>query len=218
LSSNLTIRDLSDWDARPPQCLIDERDWDGVRELFIHWPGGPVTGARASSGGDPYRDICPCMVPQDDETRARAAKLNLEIAPGLDRVNLVDTVGECKTLLHGWQNYHMDVHGWCAGGYNVVGFQPRGAIGLDDVFWRFRGMLFSPAAQLHHNTGTLALMIAIGPGDALLPETKDRLRSFVRYVKDRTGRDIPVRPHSAVNDTSCPGPQLRAYIPTLNRV
>jgi hypothetical protein len=175
--------------------------------------------ARAASATNHEFEPCPCMLPQDEEAHARAAKLGLAVAPGLDVVARgVSTVTQCVELLHGWQNYHMDVHGWCDGGYNAVGFQPRGQIDLAHVFWAFRGLLWQPAAQLGHNTDTFALMMALGPNDTLDEETKARMRSMVRYIWRQAGRKVPVRPHSAVNGTTCPGPALTAYAHELNQI
>jgi hypothetical protein len=213
-----TIQPKEAWNGRPPRCTKTRRPLSEVKEIFVHWPGGPVSASAASTASQEFAP-CPCMLPHDKEAHARATKLGLTVAPGLDTVTRgVTTVAQCKELLHGWQNFHMDVHGWCDGGYNVVGFQPRGQIDLTHVFWAFRGLLWVPAAQLHHNSNTFAFMMALGPNDKLDEETKARMRSLVRYIWQEVGHKVPVRPHSAVNDTTCPGPALTAYAHELNDI
>jgi hypothetical protein len=213
-----TIQPKTAWNGRRPQCTKTKRPWHEIREIFVHWPGGPVS-ARAASATDHEFEPCPWMLPQDEKAHARAAKLGLTVAPGLDVVARgVTTVPQCVELLHGWQNFHMDVHGWCDGGYNAVGFQPRGTIDQAHVFWAFRGLLWQPAAQLGHNTDTFAFMMALGPNDTLDEATKARMRSMVRYIWRQAGQKVPVLPHSEVNDTTCPGPALTAYAHELNRI
>lgn len=142
--------------------------------------------------------------------------------PGAVPVNwrTLDTRDRCKATLKGFQNYHMDHNGWCDIGYNYACFQPRGSITLGDSLWVARGGGYTPAAQIGHNRGTVACVVVIGPEDILLDETKQRLRSFVRWIKEQTNEDIPVRGHQQApgQSTECPGHQLMNYIPTLNRV
>lgn len=132
----------------------------------------------------------------------------------------LDTVAECKATLRNYQNYHMDTHGWCDIGYNYACFQPRGTISLGDTLWVARGGGYTPAAQLGHNAGTVAIVVVLGPQDTLMDETKARLRSFVRYIKEMTREDLPVRGHQQApgQSTECPGPQLMSYMDELNRV
>lgn len=132
----------------------------------------------------------------------------------------IDSRAEAKAQLKSWQNYHMDSNGWCDIGYNYACFQPRGDLGLGDSLWVARGGGYTPAAQALHNEGTVAIVVAIGPDDPLLDATKARLRSFVRWVKEQTNEDIPVRGHRQAPgaSTECPGTKLMAYVDDLNRV
>ena len=75
-----------------------------------------------------------------------------------------------------------------------------------------RGLHHVPAAQLGYNTNSCAICVITADGEPLSWKTKLALRRLVWQTRRRIGRQVPVKPHSAVNDTSCPGDQLRAWI------
>lgn len=110
--------------------------------------------------------------------------------------------------MRGLQDFHMDGRGWSDIAYNYLvfnGSRPR-------VFYG-RGARVIPAAQLNHNTNTIAVCVVMRAGDKLTWQTKLQLRRVVWHLRRKViKRNVPVRPHSAVTETSCPGDQLRAWI------
>lgn len=122
----------------------------------------------------------------------------------------LDTDGEQDVFMRGVQDFHMDVRKWADIGYAFVVFQ-------DGRVYRGRGRTIIPAAQLGHNTGTVAVLCAVGNGEpptramvTALGELKDKMDALV-------GRDLRVLAHGDVTPTECPGPQVRAIIPQLQR-
>ncbi len=114
---------------------------------------------------------------------------------------------ECE-IMRSLQAAHI-ANGWADIGYNFVLF-PR--VGATPRVYTARGARYIPAAQLNHNTGTLAIMVYTSPGEELAASTAARLRSFVRWADGYAGRTLAVRSHSEVVSTQCPGPQLRAWV------
>lgn len=100
-------------------------------------------------------------------------------------------------------------NGWSDIGYSHVLFpNPEGVPRI----YTARGAQYVPAAQLNHNEGTIAIMVYMGAEDMVHESTKARLRSYVRWVDDYTGRTVAVRGHGEVFGTECPGPDLRAWV------
>lgn len=124
----------------------------------------------------------------------------------------LDTDGEQDAFMRGVQNFHMDdpQHHWNDIGYAFVVFQ-------DGRVYRGRGRGHVPAAQLDHNTGTIAVLCAVGNGEAPTPAMVRGLGALKDEMDKRVGRDLRVRAHGDVTPTECPGPQVRAIIPQLNR-
>jgi hypothetical protein len=118
------------------------------------------------------------------------------------------SLSEQKKIMRGLQDFHMDGRGWSDIAYNYLvfnGSRPR-------VFYG-RGARVIPAAQLNHNTGTVAVCVVMRANDKLTWQTKLQLRRVVWHLRRKiVKRNVPVRPHSAVTETSCPGDQLRAWI------
>lgn len=123
------------------------------------------------------------------------------------------SLSEQEKIMRGLQNFHMNLpsqggRGWSDIAYNYLvfnGSRPR-------VFYG-RGARVIPAAQLNHNTGTVAVCVVMRAGDKLTWQTKLQLRRVVWHLRRKViKRNVPVRPHSAVTETSCPGDQLRAWI------
>lgn len=109
------------------------------------------------------------------------------------------------------QDFHIDGRGWSDIGYHYVVFQ-RAASG--DVWaWEGRHVTVVPAAQLGHNTGTLAIALYLG-GSAPMSE-------HARYVVESLIRLHPtvrtVGAHRQVTSTDCPGDGIVAQLPQLAR-
>ncbi len=120
--------------------------------------------------------------------------------------------------IHGIQRFHIQSNGWSDIGYNYVMVPNYGRRSRVPNIYEARGGQYLPAAQLHHNTDTLAICVLMGPNDHLSDDVKARLRSFVRWARRKTGNDLHVRGHREVTGTECPGPKLTAYLPELRRV
>ena len=118
------------------------------------------------------------------------------------------SIRQQKQTMRDLQDFHMDGRGWSDIAYNYLvfnGSRPR-------VFYG-RGARVIPAAQLNHNTNTIAVCVVMRAGDELTWQTKLQLRRVVWHLRRKViKRNVPVRPHSAVTETSCPGDQLRAWI------
>lgn len=113
-----------------------------------------------------------------------------------------------KQIMRGLQDFHMDGRNWSDIAYNYLvfnGSKPR-------VFYG-RGARVIPAAQALHNTNTIAVCVVMRAGDKVTWQTKLQLRRLVWHLRRKViKRNVPVRPHSAVTQTSCPGDELRAFI------
>lgn len=118
------------------------------------------------------------------------------------------TAAEERQIMRDLQRGHF-ANGWSDIGYNHVLFPHPD--GLPRIYTA-RGAQYIPAAQLKHNTGTIAIMVYMGSADMLHDSTKARLRSYVRWADDYAGRRLRVRGHGEVVQTACPGPALREWV------
>jgi hypothetical protein len=113
-----------------------------------------------------------------------------------------------RKAMQGLQDFHMDGRGWSDIAYNYLVFngrRPRAFYG--------RGARVVPAAQANHNTNTIAVCVVMRADDKLTWQTKLQLRRLIWHLRRKViKRNAPVKPHSAVTQTSCPGDQLRAFI------
>lgn len=121
----------------------------------------------------------------------------------------IDTDMERDRYMREIQNFHMDTRGWADFAYTHAVFQ-------DGTVVRGRGIEFVPAAQLGHNTNTFAVLCVLGDREIPSPEMRVVLWQLKNHYDKRAGRDLTVKPHSAVTATSCPGDKLRAIIANLN--
>lgn len=128
--------------------------------------------------------------------------------PGNNRDKNLREAGEIRKLTE-WLNLHMDEPSrrWSFLGYSFVTFS-SGRI------YRGRGMDFVPAAQLGHNTNTVAVC-CVGP---ITPKMQQALVSLKNHCDNRAHRDLRVRGHGEVTATECPGVDLRRFVPTLGKI
>jgi hypothetical protein len=118
--------------------------------------------------------------------------------------------GQQCAAVRGIQNFHMDGRGWSDIAYNYLVSNPyRG--GRSRAF-AGRGLSTVPAAQMNHNTNTCAISVICANGEKISWRTKLTIRRLVSQLRKEIGRQVPVRPHSAVTATSCPGPALTAWV------
>lgn len=102
--------------------------------------------------------------------------------------------------------------GWSDIGYNHVLIPDYIGDGHTPRIYTGRGWRYTPASQLEHNTGTISIMVLMGPSDPLTSEVTARLRSYVRWCDQLTGHKLSVRGHGEVVSTACPGPALRSWV------
>lgn len=103
------------------------------------------------------------------------------------------------------QNFHMDTRGWSDIAYHYVVFQARGKIAHANIC-EGRPVNHVPAAQLDHNTGTLAICVfgMIDHDDKLQDDTLHAIAQIIRAHPSVTH----VGGHRDVTQTSCPGDML----------
>jgi hypothetical protein len=181
------------WGARRPRCRTPQ-DPRNVRELFIHWPGQP--GIARESITDHDDDWC--ALP--DHLIDAAARIT---GPAAEAAWMREI-----------QAFHMGPdRGWCDFAYSFAVFK-SGRI------YRGRGFYNLPAGQEGHNTGTVAVVCVLGTADAHVPEPMAHaLKDLVHWAETRRAhRELAVRPHRSVNQTTCPGDALARFVPTLDRV
>lgn len=111
--------------------------------------------------------------------------------------------------VRGIQRFHQQVRGWSDIAYSFLvtpgKSRPR--------VWEGRRRYYVPASQLGYNQNSLSICVVMTENDKLTWATKVQLRRLVYHLRRRViGRNVPVYPHSHVNETSCPGNELRAFI------
>jgi hypothetical protein len=146
----------------------------------------------------------------DQGWRASEAFLHHGAEPG---GRSVDHLAEQKSAMRGIQNFHMDVRGWDDIAYHYVVFQPYGDIPFARIF-AGRPRNHVPAAQEHHNTGTLAICV-YGDFSAGHDVLEDNTIHAIEVLLRRFPRLETLGPHSAVVDTDCPGANIRREIPRI---
>ena len=127
----------------------------------------------------------------------------------------IDTGAEQKEVMRRIQNYHMDVNGWSDIGYHFVVFQPYGRLRLARIF-QGRPVTAIPAAQLGHNSGTIAICVVDGlKGNKLRLSTKFQIIRLLRKLKKKNPTLRVLGGHFNVTSTSCPGPYIKPAIPSI---
>lgn len=127
-----------------------------------------------------------------------------------------DHLAEQKAAMRGIQNFHMDERGWDDIAYHFVVFQPFGNIPIARVY-QGRPTNHIPAAQLNHNTNTIAICVAgdFEHDDKVSPSTRFAICETIRRVKASGVRLNVVGGHEDVVQTSCPGNALYREIPRI---
>lgn len=154
--------------------------------------------SRRSWGAKPPR-------PRDEQSPSQVRELFIHW-PGGEPASWahVDSVAEEEATMRSIQGFHMGpARGWSDFAYSFAVF-PSGRI------YRGRGMRYVPAAQLGHNTGTVAVIVFLGPEDQdkLSSKVVGAIRALREHCEAKAGRSLDVRPHRAVTSTECPGPFL----------
>jgi hypothetical protein len=128
-----------------------------------------------------------------------------------DADHLIDLARQSQRM-RAIQAFHMGPErGWSDIGYHYVVFQPYGKLNHARIF-EGRRAGFVPAAQLGHNTGTLAICIVGNlDDDPVKPATRETIEQLLKLfpsVKTLGG-------HRDVTSTTCPGKHGYAAVPEL---
>lgn len=125
--------------------------------------------------------------------------------------NTVNTGAEMREALRGIQAFHMDTRGWNDIAYHYVVFQRQTPQRSAHVF-HGRDPSFVPAAQLNHNTHTLAICVFGNfDTDGVHPGT---VEAIVNILDHHAGL-LTVGGHRDVVATDCPGPHLYAALDSI---
>jgi hypothetical protein len=147
--------------------------------------------------------------PMTRQNLPREAFIHHSDEPDADHlVNLAGQAAHMRAI----QNFHMGPErGWSDIGYHYVVFQPYGKLNRARIF-EGRKAGFVPAAQLGHNTGTLAICI-VGNLDheTIKPATREAIEQLLKiFPSVRT-----LGGHRDVTSTTCPGKHGYAAVPEL---
>lgn len=123
----------------------------------------------------------------------------------------INTTAEERRWMRDIQNFHMDTRGWSDFAYSY-------AIFLSGRIYRGRGFRNVPAGQEGHNTNTVAVVFVVGTADSVSSAMRETAREFTRWAERYARRELLVRGHGAVSQTSCPGPAITRLAAECNRV
>lgn len=121
----------------------------------------------------------------------------------------IDTHAELNAAMRATQNFHMDGRGWSDIAYHYMIFQPRGRFKYAHIA-EGRMVHHVPAAQLGHNTGTLAICV-FGTVDQTRELKDNTIWAIAQLLKGVRGNMTGIRAikvvggHKDVTQTSCPG-------------
>lgn len=132
----------------------------------------------------------------------------------------LDHLEEQKQAARIIQNFHMDVRGWSDIAYHYLIFQPYGNAEYARVF-EGRMVKHVPAAQLGHNTGTIAVCVVgnFDHADKVKDNTVWAIAKLLTEQRNKTGIHDPhtIGGHRDVVQTTCPGDTLYGQIPRIAR-
>jgi hypothetical protein len=124
-------------------------------------------------------------------------------------------VAEMAATMRDIEHFHVATNGWSGIAYNYLVFQPYGKLKKAHIFTG-RGARHIPAAQLGHNTGTIAICVVDDPdGERLQPVTEHALAEFVRNLQKRDGVSLRVlggHRDAPGQSTACPGPRIYPHL------
>jgi hypothetical protein len=120
-----------------------------------------------------------------------------------------DHIAEQMAHMRQLQNFHMDTRGWSDIAYHWIVFQKYGNVPGPRAFCG-RHWNWVPAAQLNHNTRTLAICV-VGNNPVLQADTEKLIVALLgRYKKLKT-----LGGHRDVTATTCPGNNIYKRIPNI---
>lgn len=115
---------------------------------------------------------------------------------------------QCAALVRSIQAFHQNVRGWSDIAYNLVGCEHG------DVF-EGRGASRGNAANgsTASNLSRYSMCALVGQGDPITDVLKGGILDGIAYLRRASGRSLPIIDcHSDHFATSCPGPDLRAWV------
>jgi hypothetical protein len=121
------------------------------------------------------------------------------------QANHVNSGPEMKAAMRGIQNFHLDVRGWSDIAYHYVVFQHQDGQERGAHVFKGRDPHFVPAAQLNHNTGTLAICVY---GNLMTDGVHPGTIEAIAAILGEHAELITVGGHRDVTSTSCPGDHL----------
>lgn len=113
----------------------------------------------------------------------------------------------CLHVWRGWQDFHMDGHGWVDIAY-TMGYCQHGYV------FAGRGAGVRTAAQ-GTNDGNDRFYAAVwlgGAGQVPTPRALNALEWCIAELRRAGGAGLAVEPHSSFHTTECPGDPLRAFV------
>jgi hypothetical protein len=122
--------------------------------------------------------------------------------------NRIDHIAEMEAAMRGIQNFHMDVRKWSDIAYHYIVFQPDPNHNKATVF-AGRDVHAVPAAQLGHNTGTLAVCVY---GNFDRDGVKEPTIDAIVGILAQHHKLVTVGGHRDVFQTDCPGGHLYAHV------
>lgn len=125
--------------------------------------------------------------------------------------NRIDLLAEQLAAVKGIQQFHMHTRGWSDIAYHYVVFQ-KDRHHDHPVVVQGRLVHYVPAAQLGHNTGTLAICVY---GDFDAEGVKEGTISTLAHLIRIHHSVSVVGGHRDVTPTSCPGQHLYPYIASV---
>lgn len=111
-------------------------------------------------------------------------------------------------ILRATQRYHMDAKGWNDIAYSFAIGRQR-----PDCVYTLRGWGIQGGHTEGHNSTSMAVVFLLGPGETPTPAMLATCAEFLRTAPlPYTAPPARVRPHRAVRQTDCPGPDLAAWV------
>lgn len=129
--------------------------------------------------------------------------------PGTGDDKPIHSQAAVASALRGWQDYHMDVHGWSDIAYQAAVDQAGRA-------WKLRGLATQSGANGDNDVNERfgALLLVLVDDEEPTEAMKATVRGVITDFRDLFPHAAEIRPHSAVrpSPTDCPGDRARAAI------
>lgn len=139
-----------------------------------------------------------------DEWDARTPRTQTAVSDG-DRTEFIvhHSAGPPSQTVRSIQDFHMDGRGWSDIGYNLL-------VDDDGNAYEGRGWFIQGAHAVGHNVSGIGVCY-IGQDDPT-PEAKAAIRALYDEACALTGRQLETLGHGDVNNTTCPGDNLDAWV------